>query len=161
MARPTRFRDNVGAILRRPDDGMVLLGERIRPEGIWQLPQGGVDPGETREEAIWRELQEELGLADPQVTCRMIGHGPPTRYEFAPDYDAPVARTYRGQEQTIFVFDFLGEDADFRLDWFEAPEFRSTRWVSVPEALELFWEFKREPFVATLRAFPHLFFPLP
>lgn len=155
--RPTRFRDNVGAILRRPADGHILLCERLKPAGIWQLPQGGVDPGESKEEAIWRELGEELGLSEPRSVCRLLGHGPPTRYEFAPNYDAPIARTYRGQEQTIFVFDFLGTDDMFRLDAFEVPEFGSLQWVTIAQALEIFWESKREPFEATLGALPHLF----
>lgn len=161
MTGPTEYRNNVGAILRRPEDGFLLLGKRIDTAGVWQFPQGGVEPGESREDAVWRELSEELGLERPRDVCVMLGHGPPTRYDFAPGYDAPVARKYRGQEQTLFVFDFLGTDADFQLDRFEFPEFCDTRWLSVADTLRDFWPVKLAPFQAALRALPHVFGEIP
>lgn len=153
--KPTGYRDNVGAILRRPD-GLILMAERIDLPGIWQFPQGGVDPGESREDALWRELSEELGLASPKDVCTIIGQGPPTRYDFPEGYDAPVARKYRGQEQTLFVLEFSGVDADFRLDAYAEPEFRSVAWVTVDTAHARLWEFKRAPFERALSALQDL-----
>jgi putative (di)nucleoside polyphosphate hydrolase len=142
------YRTNVGAIIREGD--RILMCERIEPEGIWQFPQGGVDPGETHVEALWRELGEELGLRAPREALAIVARGPAVPYDFPDDYDAPIARHYRGQMQTLFVLDFSGSDQEFRLDAHHEPEFRSFRWVTVEQAVDLIWDFKRPVLEATL-----------
>ncbi len=145
------YRTNVGAILRRRD-GHVLLCERIEPAGIWQFPQGGVEPTETLTESLWRELSEELGLQAPRDVLSIVGKGPPTTYDFPSDYDAPITRKYRGQLQTLYLMDFSGTDEDFRLDAHHEPEFRDFQWVELETALDLIWKFKRPVLDATLEA---------
>lgn len=149
------YRLNAGAILLR--GGKLLMGERVNQPDSWQFPQGGVDKGESVEEAMWRELSEELGLEPAQGLCRLRGQGPATRYDFPASMNAKIARKYRGQEQTLFVLDFLGQDEDFRLDAHDTPEFQALRWVSADEAVSLLWEVKRPILLATLRALPELF----
>ena len=146
------YRQNVGAILRRHDD-LLLMCERIRPAGSWQFPQGGVDASEDLEEAMWRELGEELGFAEPRTLCTVVAQGPGCTYDFPPGYDAPIARRYRGQLQTLYLLDFHGDDDDFDLQRDAHPEFRDIRWVKPSQAVELIWEFKRPVVSETLRAF--------
>lgn len=151
MKHKLGYRQNVGAILRRFDN-LILMCERLRPQGTWQFPQGGVDHGESTEFALWRELGEELGFEAPESVCSLVACGPETNYDFAPDYDAPIARKYQGQRQTLFLLDFHGCDDDFRLDWHDEPEFQDFRWVTPAESLELMWGFKRPVLDATFEA---------
>src|SRR5947207_8758 len=77
--RPILFRPNVAAILLNMENEM-LIAERAHIRGSWQFPQGGVDPGESLEEALFRELEEEIGVREPliQLLDRKGGY----RYEF-------------------------------------------------------------------------------
>jgi putative (di)nucleoside polyphosphate hydrolase len=150
------YRANVGAVIRR-DDGRILMAERIDRPGAWQFPQGGVEPGESLEAAMWRELGEELGLSPPQHTCRLVAAAPAVRYSFPPGERGHLAKRYAGQEQTLFLLAFTGRDADFRLDAHPHPEFRAIRWVWPEEALELIWEVKRPVFQAMLHQMPEAF----
>ncbi len=150
------YRTNVGAILRRHDD-LVLLCERLAPREVWQFPQGGVDPGETHDDALWRELTEELGLQRPRRSCRMVGRGPATNYDFADDYEAPITKRFRGQTQTLFLLDFLGTDDEFDLGHHHDPEFADFEWVSRDEALARMWSVKRGVLLATIEALAEVF----
>src|SRR6476659_4658659 len=64
--RPILFRPNVAAILLNIDNEM-LVAERAHIRGSWQFPQGGVDPGESLEEALFRELEEEIGVKPGKI----------------------------------------------------------------------------------------------
>lgn len=150
------YRRNVGAIVRRFDD-QILMCERLTPRDTWQFPQGGIDAGETREQALWRELTEELGFEDPRAILDVVAQGPETIYEFSPNYDAPITRKYRGQRQTLFLLDFRGTDEHFVLDRHDEPEFAAIQWVSVSNAMDLLWEFKRPVLEATLAALEGVF----
>ncbi len=132
------YRPNVGAVLRR-NDGLVLMCHSVDGRDYpWQFPQGGVQVGESLEEAMWREIAEELGLVSPRSVCRLVGRGPAVRYEFVKPWQGFV-----GQEQTLFVLAFEGTDADFRLDFHHQPEFDGHRWVTLDQALELIVPAKR------------------
>lgn len=142
------YRTNAGAILRRTSDGCVLMGERICPrDGIWQFPQGGVEPNESREEALWREIREELGIPDPHDVCRLVGRGPPVTY----DFESP-GPDYAGQEQVLFLVEFDGDPDRIRLDRYQEPEFESICWVPLERTLDLIMPRKRPVLVRTLEA---------
>ncbi len=145
------YRTNVGAVLMRAD-GRVLVAERINQPGSWQFPQGGVDKGEGLEEAMWRELGEELGLKQPRSVCRVLGHGPEVRYDFPKGMKAKIAKKYAGQAQTLFVLGFDGQDSDFDLNADKHPEFQALRWVTPRQAVDLYWEVKRPIVEATFEA---------
>ena len=131
--RPT-YRPNVAAVIRDTRD-RILWCERLRPRGIWQFPQGGIDEGETAEQALWRELHEELGLAEPQG-CLTVE----SRLDERLCYDFPasvIARfldtegySYLGQSQQFFLLRFRGEDRWMTLDppEGEAREFAGFVW---------------------------------
>lgn len=145
---PILYRPNVAAILRNPL-GEILIAERLRNPDAWQFPQGGVDEGENEEQAMLRELHEEIGVTPNLV--RVVQKRDGYRYAF------PEARLkygiYGGQEQTYFLCDYLGEDADIRLDAHEQ-EFGQFRWIA-PEEFKLEWvpKFKRAVYRAVLADF--------
>lgn len=150
------YRDNVGAILRRAD-GDILLAERIDEADAWQFPQGGVDAGESKRDAMWREVSEELGLREPRRVCEVVAVGPATTYDFPPDYTRPIGRDFRGQRQTLFLLDFAGTDELFDLDRHHAPEFQSVRWVRPSRAVDLIIPMKRVVLERTVEARPSFF----
>lgn len=124
-AMKKHYRPNVAAILQRAD-GLVLIGRRSDYPESWQFPQGGIDPGETPEEAVRREIFEEVGLA-PQAYTLAARSGPHC-------YDFPAGRDHRGhdgQEQIYFLCRLHGSDAP-AIDLAKTcGEFAAVRWVPV------------------------------
>src|SRR5580765_5553037 len=109
--RPVLFRPNVAAILLNMDNEM-LIAERAHIRGSWQFPQGGVDPGESLEEALLREVEEEIGVKPGKI--QVLDQKGGYRYEF------PKGRLkygiYGGQEQVYFLCRFLGHDEDININ---------------------------------------------
>jgi putative (di)nucleoside polyphosphate hydrolase len=151
---PKRYRPNVGlALFHR--DGPLFLGKRYGAEGPyqWQMPQGGVDRGETPVEAAYRELEEEIGVASAKID--LLEETPDWLY-----YDFPgELRTrmkqrgrYSGQRQKWFAFRFKGRDADIRLDA-HTPEFVDWRWAPLESAPQLVIPFKRATYEEVVRRF--------
>ena len=148
-------RPNVALVLRRAD-GRILLAERADTEGAWQFPQGGVDAGETMEEALEREMREELCL-EP-VDYRVVARSGPHRYDFVPPR---LKEGYSGQEQTYFLADFLGREETIMADP-STVEFRSLRWVEPADVpLSAVAAMKRPVYRAVLRDFFGVTLPEP
>ena len=147
-ANPILYRPNVAAILQR-EDGKIFIAERINIPGAWQFPQGGVDDGETADQALFRELAEEIGVQAEllEVISRREGY----RYAF------PKGRLkygiYGGQEQIYYLCRFCGTDADFNLAATHQ-EFASFRWIE-PREFDLEWtpKFKRNVYRQGMRDF--------
>jgi putative (di)nucleoside polyphosphate hydrolase len=136
------YRLNVGIILSNTRN-QVFWGKRVR-EDAWQFPQGGMKRGETPEQAMFRELEEEVGLHACHV--RILGR---TREWLR--YDVPEQWTrrdsrglYRGQKQIWFLLRLTGRDCDVRLRANERPEFDAWRWSDYWIPMESVVEFKRE-----------------
>jgi putative (di)nucleoside polyphosphate hydrolase len=131
----------------------VFVGRRIdMPPGFsaWQMPQGGIDPGETPVQAALRELYEETGTDKAEI----IGE---TRDWLCYDLPAPLAVTawkgrYRGQRQKWFLMRFLGTDIDIDLQRHHA-EFDAWKWIEPEELPGLIVAFKRPIYVAVLEEF--------
>ncbi len=136
--------------------GEAFIGRRIgMPAGLsaWQMPQGGIDPGETPREAALRELAEEIGTAKAEI----IGE---TRewycYDLPPELrGGPWGGRFRGQRQKWFAMRFTGADSDIDLAT-EHPEFDAWEWVAPARLPELIVEFKRAVYVAVLSEFAPL-----
>ncbi len=120
-----RYRPNVAAILQRPN-GLVLIAQRSDYPESWQFPQGGVDRDESSEEAVRREIEEEVGIAPEAYT--IAAQSGPHRYDFPGGFDR---RGNAGQEQVYFLCR-LHEDEPPAIDLAKTcGEFTAVRWVPV------------------------------
>jgi putative (di)nucleoside polyphosphate hydrolase len=148
------YRPNVGiAVFHR--DGPVLLGRRYGAEGPyqWQMPQGGVDRGETPRQAAYREMEEEIGVAAELVDL-LEETDDWLYYEFPTELRVKMQQRgrYLGQRQKWFAFRFKGRDADVRLDA-HSPEFSDWRWAALETAPELVIPFKKATYQEVVRRF--------
>lgn len=136
---PLLYRPNVAAILER-QNGDIFVAERVNVKGAWQFPQGGVDSGESFDIALYRELEEEIGVKPEHIEVLETRSG--YRYAFAKG--RLKYGVYGGQEQTYYRCRFLGKDTDIRLDAHNQ-EFSRWRWIP-PALFQLSWvpKFKRE-----------------
>jgi putative (di)nucleoside polyphosphate hydrolase len=135
------FRPNVGIILLNQKN-QVFWGKRIRTHS-WQFPQGGIDRGENPEQAMYRELHEEVGLRPEhvQIVARTRDW---LRYEVPDRFIKREARGhYRGQKQIWFLLQLIGNDWDLNLRATDHPEFDAWRWNDYWVPLDLVVEFKR------------------
>lgn len=122
------YRDCVVAVIRN-GQGLVLAGERTDARGAWQLPQGGVDAGETPDQALFRELREEIGTDRLQVLRKLPEL---ICYEFPAGMDSGPALKYRGQQQTWYLVELL-PDGIPNLEISDG-EFRDLKWMK-PDAV--------------------------
>jgi putative (di)nucleoside polyphosphate hydrolase len=135
------FRPNVGIILLNQKN-QVFWGKRIRTHS-WQFPQGGIDRGENPEQAMFRELHEEVGLRPEHV--RIVARTRDwLRYEVPDRFIKREARGhYRGQKQIWFLLQLVGHDWNLNLRATDHPEFDAWRWNDYWVPLDLVVEFKR------------------
>ncbi len=148
------FRACVGIMLLNRE-GLVFVGNRVEREfrDTWQMPQGGIDAGETPRQAALRELHEQVGTNRAE---ELAEHPDWLRY----DLPHSIARRswrgrYRGQTQKWFAMRFLGADHDIRLDAHHR-EFDAWQWVEVERLTKLIVPFKREVYAAVVEEFRHL-----
>jgi putative (di)nucleoside polyphosphate hydrolase len=135
------FRPNVGIIMLNANNE-VWWGKRVR-EHSWQFPQGGIKYGESPEQAMFRELEEETGLLPQHV--KVIGRTRDwLRYE-VPDHfiKREIRGHYRGQKQIWFLLRMVGRDCDVNLRASTHPEFDAWRWHDYWVPLDTVIEFKR------------------
>jgi putative (di)nucleoside polyphosphate hydrolase len=140
--------------------GEVFVGRRIDMPVMpaWQMPQGGIDPGETPRQAAMRELEEEIGTAK----AVLLGES-----RVWLKYDLPIELAggiwggrYRGQQQKWFVMRFIGSDADINLAT-EHPEFDAWQWVAPERLPDLIVPFKRQLYIDILAEFREHYAPEP
>ena len=144
------YRPCVGICLVN-QDGLIFAGKRIdnRAEA-WQMPQGGIDEGETAEVACFREMAEEIGTNQAEL----IASHPDWL-----DYDIPQILAdklwqgrFRGQTQKWMLLRYTGTDADINIQT-EEPEFESWQWMSPAKLIELAVPFKQEVYRVLLDEF--------
>ncbi|MGH8455123.1 MAG: RNA pyrophosphohydrolase [Nevskiales bacterium] len=143
------YRPNVGIILSNPL-GRVLWAKRIG-QNAWQFPQGGIREGESAEEALFRELNEELGLLPEHVTVvgctrHWLRYRLPKRY--IRRHNDPICI---GQKQKWFMLRLTAPDSMVRLDAHDKPEFDGWRWVDYWHPLSEVVFFKRDVYKRALR----------
>jgi putative (di)nucleoside polyphosphate hydrolase len=142
------FRPNVGIILLNHKN-QVFWGKRLRTHS-WQFPQGGIDDGETPEQAMFRELHEEIGLSADAV--RVIARTRDwLRYEVPDNFIRRESRGYyRGQKQIWFLLQLLVRDSNMNLRATDHPEFDAWRWNEYWVPLDTVIEFKRHVYEMAL-----------
>ena len=135
------FRPNVGIILVNARNE-VFWGKRIR-EHSWQFPQGGINHGESPEQAMYRELYEEVGLRPEHVKILGRTRGW-LRYEVPRNWIRREWRnSYRGQKQIWYLLRLVGRDSDVSLRASSHPEFDAWRWSNYWVPLDAVIDFKR------------------
>jgi putative (di)nucleoside polyphosphate hydrolase len=150
------YRRGVGIMLLNAL-GDVFVAQRIDMRSdAWQMPQGGIDEGETPESAAWREMQEETGTRDAILLAEgRAWH----RYDLPADLVPRLWKgRYRGQEQKWFAFRFTGADGDIALDSDHA-EFSAWKWTPIATLPDLIVPFKRQLYSKLVSEFGHLAVP--
>ena len=148
------YRPCVGIFLLN-NDGLVFAGRRIDSRAeAWQMPQGGIDAGESPLQACMREMREEIGTN----TAELISQHDDWLY-----YDIPLPLAdrlwqgrYKGQKQKWMALRFTGDDSDINIAT-EEPEFCEWKWLSPHDLVDLAVPFKRDVYQSVLAAFaPYL-----
>jgi len=137
------YRKCVAIILRKND--RIFVAERLDTKNAWQLPQGGVDKGESYVDAAKRELFEETGISSVSLLAQTDQL---YRYDF-PQYSQNQMLKkygmikYQGQELCFVEFNFLGDDSEINL-MIDTQEFKQWKWETARNILNSIVEFKRE-----------------
>jgi len=151
------YRPNVGIILLN-ERSEVFWGKRVKQHS-WQFPQGGIKHGESPEQAMYRELYEEIGLQTEHV--RILARTRDwLRYEVPEQWIRRELRgNYRGQKQIWYLLRLLGRDCDVCLRRSERPEFDAWRWHDYWVPLDSVIEFKRHVYELALQELSRFVFP--
>jgi putative (di)nucleoside polyphosphate hydrolase len=142
------FRAGVVVVVRHPDLRQVLAFQRRDAPGSWQLPQGGLEPGEEPIDAAWRELGEETGLGQADVVAR--AEFPDwVAYEWPAEVRLLKGRegVRRGQVQKWFLFDALDPGVQPVPD---GREFDAWKWMGIDELIDTVVEFRRSAYERVL-----------
>jgi len=144
------YRPGVGMMIL-DQNNMVFVGKRIDTRiSAWQMPQGGIELGETPSAAALREMSEEIGSDNGYII---------TESKFWYSYDLPkflIPRlwngAFRGQKQKWFLIRFMGTSDDINIHT-SNPEFNEWRWVSIEELPSIIVPFKRKLYEAVIEEF--------
>ena len=150
--RTGQYRPAAGIMLINADRQVWVGQRRDNSLEAWQMPQGGLDPGEEAEVGALRELEEETGITPDKV--EIVARCPEELYYDLPEELVGVVwkEKWRGQRQAWFLARFLGADEDVNLQTAE-PEFRAWRWAEPAELPHLIVPFKKKLYEDVIAAF--------
>ena len=150
MNKKDSYRPNVAMIIvshHYPKKKEIFIAQRNDLTDIWQFPQGGIDEGEEVEEALFREMEEEIGTSDATIVAQYpewISYDFPTKI-------AEKMKPFKGQKQRYYLMR-LSENAKINLDT-EHPEFISHKFVSVEDSLNVTAHFKKPVYEKVINYF--------
>ncbi len=150
MTHKIKYRPNVAMIIlssNYPHEKKIFIAQRNDIAGIWQFPQGGIDKGEEVKEALFRELEEEIGTRDVEIIAEYPEW---ISYDFPPKI-AKKMKPYKGQKQRYFLLKINDENA-IRLDT-KHPEFDEYKFVDVNDVLNYTVHFKKPVYETVLKYF--------
>ena len=152
MSTDGKYRRGVGVMLLNRE-GKVFVGARIdNTDEAWQMPQGGIDPGEEPWATALRELEEETGIP-PHLVERIAVCPERLKYRLPDELRGKLwGGKWLGQDQDWFLCRFLGTDADVNIAT-KHPEFREWKWIQPAQLPELIAPFKRDLYRRLLREF--------
>ena len=134
----------------------ILVGRRLdHPSGFWQMPQGGIDENENPEEAVWREMMEEIGTNKAKlikVSNQWINYDIPSETLKT----LPWGHKYIGQTQKWFAFQFTGVESDINVGTVN-PEFSEWKWTKINLIVDEIVPFKRDVYSTILKEFKDIF----
>ncbi|MBA1432796.1 MAG: RNA pyrophosphohydrolase [Epsilonproteobacteria bacterium] len=150
MSKNEKYRPNVAMIIlseNYPDKKEIFIAQRNDLTDIWQFPQGGIDKGEEVKEALFREMQEEIGTDDAKIIAEYPEW---ISYDF-PEKIAKKMKPYKGQTQRYFLLK-LGKDANIDLAT-KYPEFINYKFVDIDHVLEYTAHFKKPVYETVINYF--------
>lgn len=149
-SKKKNFRPNVAAIVlsaKYPHKCEIFIASRTDVENAWQFPQGGIDKGETPKEALYRELEEEIGTNDIEIVAEYPKW---VSYEFPPAI-AQKMKPYDGQIQRYYLVKLKkGAKVDINT---KVPEFSDYKFVDTKHIYEYITFFKRTVYKQVLKYF--------
>ena len=151
----SKYRRCVGMMILNASNE-ILVGRRLdHPSGYWQMPQGGIDQNENPQEAVWREMMEEIGTNKAEifkVSTQWINYDIPQE-----TLDKlPWGGKWIGQTQKWFIFKFTGQKTDINVHT-KNPEFSEWKWMRHTELIENAVPFKRKVYKTILNEFADTF----
>ena len=150
-----KYRSCVGMMILN-DTNKILVGRRLdHPSGFWQMPQGGIDDREKPEEAVWREMMEEIGTNNAKL---IKSTNQWYKYEIPKETlkTLPWGEKYIGQKQKWFAFRFTGKEEDINVNT-NNPEFSEWKWILHNSLVDNIVPFKRKLYKNVLSEFENLF----
>lgn len=141
------YRPAVGMIILNRDN-KIFVGQRLdNKEPAWQMPQGGIGPHEDADQAMLRELEEEIGTRNVEIIVK-------SKKWYKYDLPSELAShlwngKFKGQKQIWYVLRFRGQDKEININTYH-PEFHSWKWVAKEELLDLIVHFKKELYARLL-----------
>ena len=138
------LRNGVGIVVLNKQN-KVFVAKRIdNPKDFWQMPQGGVDNGESFLTAAYRELEEETSIKDVELIQEIDGT---TTYELPKHLLGIIWKgKYKGQKQKWFLMRYLGEDSEINIKTHK-PEFLEWRWIDLGMITEVVVDFKLDVYL--------------
>lgn len=145
------YRENVGIVLVNSEKN-VFWGRRMGTS-FWQMPQGGIESGETPKDAMLRELSEEVGLQSNHV--EVVHRTNDWLHYRLPDSSIRISngKKFIGQKQIWYLLKFVKSDSCIDINFFNQPEFDSWKWVDFWEPLKLVAKFKKTVYENVLKTF--------
>ena len=147
----SKYRRCVGMMIFNKEKEILVAKRLDHPSGFWQMPQGGIDDDEVPEEAVWREMMEEIGTNKAKlikISNQWINYKIPSDTLKT----LPWGKKYIGQTQKWFAFQFIGENDDINVET-KNPEFSEWKWAKLNSIVDNIVPFKKDVYSKILEEF--------